>query len=342
MADRSQARLLTVADPVRVASVSKLFVALGVMRLVEAGTLRLDTDVAEVLKRPVRNPAFPQIAITLRMLLSHTSSLRDDADYVIPLGGSIDATLADGKAWDAAHTPGRWFHYTNLNFPIIASVMEAATGERFDRLMARLVFVPLRLDACFNWTTCSDSAVSRAVVLYGSDGSVRRDNLERTRPACPVAVTSGCDFADWHAGTNGSLFSPQGGVRISALDLARVGQMIVRRGDGFLKPSSLAIMTRPVWRFDGGNGDTEGGFYCSYGLGVQTLATPRSGCADDLFDDRRPRVGHAGEAYGLRSGLWIDMQRRRGVAFYATGVSDDAPHGTSAFTKVEEQLAAGK
>ena len=132
-------------DPVRIASISKLITTLGVMRLVETGTLDLDSDVSRWLGWRVRNPAFPDTAITLRLLLSHRSSLTDNVDYAIPLGKTVKETLADPKAWDGAHAPGSYFRYTNLNFPVVASIMEAATGERFDRLMARLVFTPLKI-----------------------------------------------------------------------------------------------------------------------------------------------------------------------------------------------------
>ena len=43
--------------------------------------------------------------------------------------------------------------------------MEAATGERFDRLMDRLVIKPLRLQACYQWDTCGDATIARGVVL---------------------------------------------------------------------------------------------------------------------------------------------------------------------------------
>ncbi len=343
LADRVVSRPLTADDPARIASVSKFVTALGIMRLVEAKTLDLDRDVSTYLGWTVRNPAFPDVPITLRMLLSHTSSLRDDADYAIPLGQTVQARLSDIRAWDSEHRPGTWFHYTNLNFPVVASVMESATGERFDRLMARIVFAPLALDACFNWTTCGDAKVARAVVLYATDGSVRRDDLAGQRPFCPVLADRACDLTAYVPGTNGALFSPQGGLRVSARDLARIGQMMLKRGGGFLKPASLATLTRPHWVFDGGNGDTEGGFYCSFGLGTQTLATPNQpDCHDDPFGDGVRRVGHAGEAYGLRSGLWLDPKRRTGVAFFATGIADDAAKGASAFTAIEEQLAKGE
>lgn len=340
-ADRSTRRPVTAGDPVRIASISKLVVALGVMRMVEAGTLDLDADVSARLGWTLRNPAFPQTPVTLRMLLSHTAGVRDGVDYAIPLGGSVRAALSDPKAWDSGHPPGAFFTYSNLNFPIVASVMEAASGERFDRLMQARVFAPLGLDACFNWTTCSDAKVMRAVVLYDDKGAVVRDDLKGARPACPVLAPQGCDaLAAYRPGDNGALFSPQGGARVAANDLARIGRMLLKRGDGFLTPASIETLLRPQWTFDGGNGETEGGFYCSYGLAVQTLATRRDGCRDDPFGDGISRVGHAGDAYGLRSGLWLDLARGRGVAFFATALPDPAPKGRhSAFTAAEERLA---
>ena len=341
LADRAANRAVTADDPVRIASISKLIVALAVMRLVDQGVLDLDADVSLQLGWRLRNPAFADVPISLRMLLSHQSGLRDDAGYAIPLPVTLRTTLADPKAWDAAHKPGSWFHYTNLNFPVVASVMEAATGERFDRLMARLVFTPLKIDACFNWTTCSDASVARAIVLYGTDGSIRRDDLKGNRPECPVAATGPCDLSAVIPGSNGALFSPQGGARISANGLAALGQLLLARGRGFLKPASFRTLITPAWRFNGTNGDSESGFFCRYALAVQTLATREEGCRDDPIGDGQTRIGHPGEAYGLRSGLWIDPRRGTGVAFFATGVADDAPTGKSAFTQIEEHLAKG-
>jgi CubicO group peptidase (beta-lactamase class C family) len=341
-ADRITKRRVTIDDPVRVASVSKLVVALGVMRLVEAGPLDLDSDVSDYLGWTLRNPGFPETPVTLRLLLSHTSGLRDGVDYTIPYGGSVRSTLTDAKAWDAGHAPGAYFTYANLNFPVVASIMERVTGERFDVLMARLVFTPLTLDACFNWTTCSNAKIARHVVLYGANGAVRRDDLHGREPDCPVLTIGGCDLSTYTPGDNGALFSPQGGMRISIRDLARIGQLLLRNGEDFLKPASIAEMTRAHWSFDGSNGDSEGGFYCSYGLAVQQLATQPAICNDDLLRDGKRRIGHSGEAYGLRSGLWIDPAGGRGVAYFTTAVPDDARKGQSAYTAVEERLATGK
>ena len=344
LADRAAGRALTVDDPVRIASISKLHVALGVMRLVEQGRLDLDEDVSNYLGWTLRNPFFPDRPITLRLLLSHRSSLRDDVSYALPLGMTVEKAVAAPEAWDREHPPGSYFRYSNLGFPVVASVMEGATGERFDRLMDRLVLKPLGLDACFNWTTCSEARLARATVLYAPDGTVVRDDLKGVRPPCPVvpAADGGCDLSGYRPGSNGALFSPQGGLRISVRDLAKVGGLLLRRGrlpDGsrFLGEASLAEMERLHWRFEGANGDTEGSFYCGYGLAVQIL----SQCApkDDPFGDGKPRLGHAGDAYGLRSGLWIDPATGRGIAYFATALGDDPPRGRSAYRAIEEWLA---
>lgn len=347
LADRAAGRTVTAHDPVRIASISKLVTALGVMRLVDQGKLGLDRDVSEYLGFRVRNPAFPDRKITLRLLLSHQSSLRDGDDlYIIPLSVTLQERLGDAAVWDPDHGPGSdWFHYTNLNFPVIASVMERVTGERFDVLMSRLVLKPLQLDACFNWGAgCSADAYRKAVVLYSGSGEVVRDNLRGSPPACPVVVSEGqaCDLGAYRPGDNGALFSPQGGLRISMMDLARIGQLFARRGAGFISPRAFAALTRTEWRFNGHNGlgedGTASGFFCGYGLAVQRIGAGGTGCHDDLFTDNRARMGHAGDAYGLKSGLWVDPVSGRGIAYFTTAIAPDAPTGRSAFTAAEEAL----
>lgn len=358
LADVASARKVSADDPVRIASISKLVTAIGVMRLVDAGKLDLDADVSKLLGWPLRHPAYPDQAITLRLLMSHRSSLTDAAGYyAVPLDGQLQDILKDPRAWDNEHAPGSYFRYTNLNFPLVASVMEKATGERFDKLMDRLVLRPLNLKACFNWEMCDEATAARAVVLYDTDGKPVRDDNQGRKPACSVNKSSAgdCDLSHWRAGANGSLFSPQGGLRISAKGLAKIGRLLLGDGsvDGvrLLKPSSVAALTQPVWTYAPGNGMTSEedlggappkGFFCRYGLAVQTLATKGKDCHDDPFGDGVARVGHSGSAYGLASGLWIDRKTGTGVAYFATGLPEARTGTRSAFSTVEEKLASGR
>ncbi len=292
-ADPKSGRRVTIDDPVRVASVSKMVTAIGVMKLVDEGRLDLNSDVSNWLGWTLRNPNFPNQPITISMLLSHTSSVREhDDDYVIPLGGSLRTVMADPKNWDKKHGPAdHYFSYVNLNYPIIGSIIERVTNERFDLWMKRNV---------------------------------------------------PCDLQRWKLGENGSLFAPQGGLRISARGLARIGQMLLNHGtlDGIqiLSPQAVAMLMRQVWRFDGTNGQIDDGFYCSSGNGTHELPNRLPGCADEIGTGGAILVGHAGDAYGMKSGLWIDQERGMGVAYFVTGVADVAPKAPgSAYTSAEVQ-----
>jgi len=330
---------------VRVASVSKLAVALGVMRLVDQRRINLDADVSTYLGWRLRHPAHPDRPITLAMLLSHRSGLTDSINYVLPLDADLETELRQPAAWEAARRPGGGFRYANINYPVVAAALEGATGERFDRLMQRLVFQPLRIDACFNWTTCSDGAVSRAVTLYRPTGEIARDDLGGQRPACPVVAArdGSCDLATYRLARNGASFSPQGGMRISMRGLARLGELLLRDGDGFITQRSFRRMTRlqPMTE-----SESDGGLYCSYGLAVHSIGPARGDaarwCRSDPFGDDTPQFGHAGEAYSLRSGLFLDPVSGTGTAWFVTQQPEfNAPLGArSIYTAAEEAMFA--
>jgi len=358
-ADKAAARRITASDPVRVASISKLVTTIGVMRLVEAGKLELDADVSRYLGFKLRNPAFPEVPISLRMLVSHRSSLSDAAGYwQTPLDGHLRDTLTNPRAWDGEHAPGTFFRYTNLNFPAVAQVMERVTGERFDRLMQRLVLKPLGTDACFGWAACDDATVARAVTLYDAGGKPLVDDNHGRRPDCTVrpARDGSCDLSRYRPGDNGALFGPQGGLRISGVDLARIGMMLL--GDGTLALNGARLLTResaramakPLWQYDGRNGltfeedsdDHQPGFFCRWGMGMQILATHAEGCREDPFGDDVARIGHSGTAYGVQAGIWLDRERGSGVVWFATGMPEERTGGRSAFSALEEKLATGK
>jgi CubicO group peptidase (beta-lactamase class C family) len=346
IADPRSGRRVTINDPVRVASVSKMVTAIGVMKLVDQGRLDLNRDVSDYLGWRLRNPNFPDRPITLAMLLAHTSSLREhDDDYVIPLGQTLRQALGDPRNWDPKHGPGEnYFAYVNFNYPIIGSIIEKVSGERFDLWMHREVLAPMKLDACFNWPTCSDAAIARAVELDSPDGKPQKDDLHGVRPTCPVFVEGdSCDLGLWRPGENGALFAPQGGLRISARGLARIGRMLLNGGSlegvRILSAAAVETLLTQTWHFDGTNGAIEGGFYCSAGNGTHQIPNRQPGCADDMGTGGATLVGHAGDAYGMKSGLWIDRARGGGIAYFVTGVADPAPTAPGSAYGAAEQHA---
>jgi CubicO group peptidase (beta-lactamase class C family) len=313
-------RAVSANDPVRVASISKLVTALAAMRLVDAGKLDLDRDINSYLGYSVRNPAFPDTPITMRLLLTHRSSITDNIDYILPLDGEIKSVLSDPKAWQSAHAPGTWFAYANLNSPVIGAVMEAASGERFDKLLARLVLGPLKIDGCFNWHAgCSPNRRVQAVTLLRPNGDLAKDPAVTEPEPCTLvrAADGSCDLARYRLGVNGSAFSPQGGLRISANDLTKIGRVLLNKGKPLLSNRAFAEMTRVHWQFDGSNGEDDKGYFKAYGIGIHML-TDKDGAI---------WWGHVGEAYSLRAGLWVNAKTGQGRVRYVTMVDEFAPVG---------------
>lgn len=341
LANKETGRKLEANDPVRIASISKLIMALTALRLMDEGKVDLDRDVSDYLGWKLRSPWHPDVAVTLAHLLSHRAGLSDKGGYSIPLGASLEAKFADPQSWRETGRPGAaGFEYANLGSPLIATVLEAASGERYDRLVERLVFAPLGVKACFNWIGCGPDMQARAVTLYRHTGEVAADGPDRMPPACTIPVAEGqpCDLAAYVPGTNASIFGPQGSVRIGMMDLARIGQAVLMADEGgLLEPETFKRFAMTAFR--GQTGASE--LFCHYGLGLQVIEMPGSPCEDTLFGAGKPWIGHPGEAYGLLSGLWFDGAATQGFVYFTT--ESPPPVGgedTGNFTDREKALMA--
>jgi CubicO group peptidase (beta-lactamase class C family)/D-alanyl-D-alanine dipeptidase len=117
----------------RAGSISKVFTALAVMRLVEAGRLDLDTPVTNYLPEfaPV-NPFGPPI--TLRHLLSHHAGLLREprrGSYYDDGGVSLAATVASLNATSLALAPGSRLKYSNAGLAVAGAAIERVVGQPF-------------------------------------------------------------------------------------------------------------------------------------------------------------------------------------------------------------------
>ena len=342
----------------RVASISKLVTAIGVMQLVEQNKLDLDADVSPYLGFALRNPDFPDVAISTRMLLSHTSSLRDEGGYSFPIAQSLQSVLdpraenyGAGGHWAKAsktvdHAPGRHFTYANLNWGVLGTLIEAVSTERFDRYMKESVLAPLQIAGGFNAEELSKQEIENLAVLYRKQTDevwnttgpwVAQVDDYRGKPPAPRP-----GLAQYRPGRNATPLSPQGGLRIGVQGLSRLMLLLLNGGelDGvrLLNRGSVAAMLHQEWRHDPqqNNGDNAQGLFNAWGLGVQQfldISTPGHGdrliAAGDFTG-----WGHLGFAYGLQSAFVFDPIRRNGMIYIIGGVGSDPEQDPGAYSSL--------
>lgn len=272
VADLASGAPLTPDARVRVASVSKAFVAAVAMQLVQEGWLRLDHSVEHWL--PGLVPGGDQI--TVRQLLSHTSGLPDYfTDELIARSrrdpGRVwapEELVAEALRYPrrfAPGAPGRWY-YANTNYILIGMIIERVTGHPLEQELRQRVFAPLGLRGT-------------ALAAPGADP----DNLAH-------GYGGGADRTD----LNMSLAWAAGGISATSADLTRFMQGLVW-GD-LLAPATLGAMldfapTGGAW----GVPDL------AYGLGIMRRSLPAPGLPAEM----RLALGHTGALEGYRSALWF-------------------------------------
>ncbi len=136
----------------RTASITKMVTGIGLMHLVDQGQLDLDEDISHYFGYPIANGHYPAIPLTLRQLMSHTSSISEGGGY-----SNIRSTVADmlAASYDRRSNftktrPGSTYRYSNFGAGLTGAVMEAVSGKSIDSYMRSAIFRPLGIDASYS------------------------------------------------------------------------------------------------------------------------------------------------------------------------------------------------
>jgi CubicO group peptidase (beta-lactamase class C family) len=277
----------------RIASISKSFSATAIMQLVEAKKLSLDQDVSELIGFKVRNPKFPETVITLRLMLSHLSSINDSQGYF-----SLDSiNPAKSENWNNCYNnyePGKGYVYCNLNFNIIGTIIEKVSGERFDTYIQNHILKPLQLYGGY-YVNGLDKSKFATIYEYQPDAS-----KFVVSPNAYAPKTT--EVAAYQMGYSAPIFSPTGGMKISAQDLATYMMMHANYG----KYNGVRIISKKSSKLM----QTAVSDVARYGF---ALETPGS------IIDGEKLIGHTGSAYGLFSAMFFNPQEKYGIVVISNG-----------------------
>jgi CubicO group peptidase (beta-lactamase class C family)/D-alanyl-D-alanine dipeptidase len=305
----SSARVPATASTVyRVGSVSKLFTDIGIMRLVEKGTLDLDAPIQRYL--PDFHPKNPFGGeITIRELTSHRAGLTREppvGNYFDDTAPSLAATVASLNTTTLVYKPGTHSKYSNAGIAVLGEVLERTQKESFYPYLERAVLAPMGLEhSAFRPLPAVQAKLAKAS-MWTLDG--RRFDA----PTFQLGM-----------GPCGSMYS-------TVLDLGRFLQMLFAGG---VSPSGQRVLARAtldsMWTPQFAPPGAKNGYGIGFGIGE--------------LDGHRT-IGHDGAIYGFATTLLAMPDDSLGVVVTATldGVNAVTDHIAQDALRMMVEARAGK
>ncbi|HUS98981.1 MAG TPA: serine hydrolase domain-containing protein [Candidatus Thermoplasmatota archaeon] len=277
-----------------VASITKTVTSTALMQLYEQGFFQLDDDINMYLPFSLRNPNFPTDPITIQMVLSHSSSLNPDPlsyhwfNYSqpppIPWYPSpwLDEYLLPGGAyytpeiWDIKHHPGEYMQYANINFDLVAYLVQLFSGQPFYEYCNDHIFTPLAMT----------HTSFRLPDLPVDDVAIPYLYQNRTYEKLPYYQL---------------LHYPIGGLMTTVGDLSHflIAHMNhgVYNGTRILQNETVALMHTI---------QPPGNIYYNfhYGLGWMIVKRPV---------EKNAYIGHSGDIPGLHTRMYMDQSENSGI-----------------------------
>ena len=264
----------------RIASISKSFTALAVLRAVEEGLLDLETPVHDLAPDVFTNRWQQTHPVTVAMLLEHTAGF-DDLHFREKWVDGPEMTLAKALAYRPHSRVSRWPPGTHTSYsssgPAVAAyVVETITGQAFEDYLYEAVFGPLGMES--------------STLGFPADAALMAKGYE----ADGVSEVSYRHY----------MLRPSGSMNTSSREMARYLRMMINRGalDGLqiLTPETIDRMETPATTLAARAGFT-------YGRGLGNSTTIIGG---HLFH------GHNGGFPGFVSRSWYSSHL--GIGFFVS------------------------
>lgn len=292
--DSTKRKPIKQSDVNYIASISKTFVSTAILQLKERGRLSLDDDVNKYLDFSLRNPYYPDIPITIRMLMTHRSSLNkmngavtfDHFNVFVPeKNKDINKTFNNYK-------PGVEYEYCNLGYIILGAIIEKASGVRFDEYVDKNIIKPMGLYGGFNIEKLDSNCFVRTY-KYNNGNFIKQ----------PVMYMPDKYLSNYVLGFSTPALHPADGMIISSCDLAKF--MLMHMNDGMYKNGKRIISKASeleMRKIPDGNK--------SYGLALAHY---------DYIIKGVDMIGMTGGARGMHTAMYFDPEKKYGFIVFCNG-----------------------
>jgi len=289
-----------------IASISKTFIGIALLRAQELGLLDLDEPVNTYLPFEVIHPHHPDFPLTIRHLVTHTSGITDPDEYdekgyiLRNAENGEDAVYADflppsqmlsleefqynilskDGQWYRKKTflkkkPGGQFEYSNIGAGLAALALEKATGTPFNEFTRTHIFEPLEMSHS-GW--------------FPEEVDFSKHSRTYTDKGIPIAPYSLVNF-------------PDGGLMTSAEDLGKYLTELIRGYSGkgkILSPESFAALFTPQLQAAQFSSRSDGVYNDEYNMGVF------------MGFSAHDQIGHTGGDPGVSSLMFFNAKTGKG------------------------------
>lgn len=313
-ADITTRRAMTPETVQNIGSITKTITCTAVMQLWEQGRCSLDDAIDKYLSFNVRNPAWPDRAITIRELLVHTSSIADGPAYrgsyacgdsKTNMGDWLQEYFrTDGRHYDAqlnfhSWEPGSQFRYSNVAYGLLGLLIERLSGLSYPEYCAKHIFEPLQMQNSGFLLSQIDLAVHARTYSH-----VTRDKLRDVRVSDPTwPVPEQGDAVTIRHCLYSFATMPDGLARTSASALSRLLLAYLRGGelDGarILRASTVAEIFNEQR--------------------LQATRQPESKLGITWWRSEDGTWGHGGGDPGITTSMKLRQRDGRGVVLFANG-----------------------
>jgi CubicO group peptidase (beta-lactamase class C family) len=282
----------------RIASMSKIVTTVGIMILEDDGKLSVDDPVEKHLPefrgqrliKSVKDDTYtlgdPERPVTIKDLMTHTSGFNCNlpagfADLYGKRNRTLDEAVVAFSQHPLVTPPGKVWKYCGPGFDTLGRIIEVASGKPFEKFLDERIFRPLGMKETSFHPTAAQRA--RLAIIYENKDEAISRAPKQGFPAENVIYPAA-----------------SGGLYSTALDYARVAQMLADKGSyngkRILRPETVAKMASVHFTYAEKVGFTPG---LGMGLGVQVVMKP----SDVTAMLPEGSFGHGG-AYGTQT--WID------------------------------------
>ena len=203
--------VITDSTPMHIASISKTFTAMAVLKLMQDGKLNIDDEFSRYF------PAFNYPGITIRCLLNHRSGLPNYNYFMETLGWDKTRFVRNEDVLDYLITrkaelpditpPNTHFSYCNTNYALLALLIEKITGFKYADYMSRNFFKPLQMKHTYVFSLAD---TLKAIPSYNWRGTAEAFTFQDQVYGDKNIYTTPQDLLTWdRALSTNLLFSPE-------------------------------------------------------------------------------------------------------------------------------------